>query len=174
VPLTFAPKIAGCCTFNVNNFELTIHDHSEVGTTMTFPESVSRCLRNYVTFSGRASRPEYWWFVLFLFLGGLVANALDTFVLGHHVFYRATGNYMHIMSGNGPVSALFNLATLLPGLSVFVRRMHDTGRSGWWFWLVLIPLVGWIILLVWLCRPTSTGPNQYGAEPPQQAASTTS
>ena len=134
---------------------------------MTFPESVSKCFRNYVTFSGRASRPEYWWFVLFLVIGGGVANILDTTVLGHQVFYKVTADGFSFKSGNGPVSALFNLATLLPGLSVFVRRMHDTGRSGWWFWLVLIPLVGWIILLVWLCRQGGTGPNQYGAEPLQ-------
>ncbi len=132
---------------------------------MTFAESVSKCLRNYVTFSGRASQPEYWWFVLFLVLGGILATIIEVVLFGRPVFYEITGSSFSIRTEGGPVSGLFSLLTLLPGLSVFVRRMHDTGRSGWWFWLILIPLVGAIILLVWLCTRGTTGPNPYGADP---------
>jgi len=98
-------------------------------------------LENYANFSGRATRPEYWWFFL--------ANLILSVVLG---FLPFIGN-------------VYSLATLLPGIAVAMRRLHDTGRSGWWLLLVLIPIVGWIIVIVWLATPGNPGVNEHGAPP---------
>lgn len=95
---------------------------------MGFAEAVKTCFRRCITFSGRASRPEYWWFALFVFLGGLVGAALDTFLFG-------PGNPED--PSVGLVQPLFSLATILPMLAAGWRRLHDTGRPGWY---LLIPL----------------------------------
>ena len=129
---------------------------------MTFADSVTKCFRNYVTFSGRASQSEYWWFILFVLVGSVIATIIEVAVLGQPVVYETTSTSFSVSTHGGPLSGLFSLLTLLPGISVFVRRMHDTGRSGWWFWLGLIPLIGWIFLLVWLCTRGTAGANKYG------------
>ena len=107
-----------------------------------------RVLRHYVDFSGRATRAEYWWFVLFNFLAGVV---LEIFVAVFRPLVFLT--------------TVYALAVLLPGLAVEVRRLHDSNRSAWNLLWGLVPLVGWIILLVFLIRPGTLGPNQYGLEP---------
>jgi uncharacterized membrane protein YhaH (DUF805 family) len=96
---------------------------------MTFQESIQVCFNKYVDFSGRASRSEYWWFALFVFLGSSV--------LGIFSFW---------------LNIIFLLATLLPQLAAATRRLHDTGRSGWWQLIGFIPLIGWIVLIVFLCE----------------------
>ncbi len=106
------------------------------------------CLKNYVGFSGRARRREFWMFVLFNFIATLLTGMIDG-VLG-------TG---------GLVNAIYSLAVLLPGFAVFMRRMHDTGRSGWWWLIGIIPFVGFIVLLVFLCQDSQPGENQYGPNP---------
>ncbi len=115
---------------------------------MTFVESVKICFRKYAEFRGRASRSEYWWFSLFLLLLYVVAA-----VLGNRILIAAS------------------LGTILPAISVFVRRLHDVGRSGWWYWIYLVPLVGTIVLLVWCCKKGTVGPNDYGPDPFSPAAS---
>ncbi len=105
------------------------------------------CWKNYVGFSGRARRKEYWMFVLFNFLAGVVASVIDG-ILGTMMIY-----------------SLYSLAALLPGLAVCARRLHDTDRSGWWILISLIPLVGIIVLIVFLCQDSKPGENQYGANP---------
>lgn len=117
---------------------------------MTFMESVRTVLSKYATFSGRARRSEYWWFVLFTVIVGTVARLIDT-MFGYRY--------------SGPVSIILGLALLLPGLAVAVRRLHDIGRSGWWILLGLIPLVGTIILIVWYVQDGSPGDNAYGSSP---------
>jgi len=92
---------------------------------MTFTESISTCLKKYASFDGIASRSEFWWFFLFLLLAGM-----------------ALGLVSDVLAG------VFNLATLLPSLAVGTRRLHDTDRSGWFQLLWLVPVVGWIILIV--------------------------
>lgn len=109
---------------------------------MTFGESISACLKKYATFDGRARRSEYWWFILFSILvqmgGGIVGQA---------------------------VSGLLCLALLLPSLAVGARRLHDTGRSGWWLLVGLIPLIGWLILIYWFIQRGAESANAYGEAP---------
>ncbi|GKY86303.1 DUF805 domain-containing protein [Sinisalibacter aestuarii] len=129
---------------------------------MTFGQSVSTCFSKYVTFSGRAQRSEFWWWVLFVFVANLVLSVIDSVLFGTTV----TTEYGFEASTNTPIlSGLFGLATLLPGISVAVRRLHDRDKSGWWYWLVLIPLVGIIILIVWFATEGTSGPNRYGEDP---------
>lgn len=107
---------------------------------MSFTEAVNTCFRKYVTFSGRASRPEYWWFVLFLVLGNVVAGIVDGVLFGSgEVEVTDTG---FTASTNGPIGSLFGLATFLPALAAAWRRMHDTGRSGLYVFYPLIAMIG--------------------------------
>ena len=97
------------------------------------------CLKKYVVFSGRATRSEYWYFTLVNFIVSLILALL----------------------GLDLILNLYSLFVLIPGLAVFCRRMHDINRSGWnWFWW-LLPIIGWIILLIYLCTPTKGGENKY-------------
>ena len=116
----------------------------------TFTSATAICLSRYVQFSGRAPRSEYWYFVLFTVIISVIANIIDVIVFG---------------IGYSILSPIANLALLLPGLAAWVRRLHDTDRSGWWWLLALVPVVGWIILLVWNCSRGTRGPNRYGPDP---------
>jgi len=111
-------------------------------------------LKKYAVFDGRARRMEYWYFFLFNMIFAIVAMILDN-VLGIAIEGL----------GYGPIYLLYCLALLLPGLAVSVRRLHDVGKSGWFFFIVLIPIVGPIWLLVLFCRDSMTGENQYGPNP---------
>lgn len=110
---------------------------------------MSALTNNYCNFSGRASRSEYWWFVLFTFILGYVITS---------IFYSHTST-LNIVSG------IVNLALLLPSLGLGVRRLHDIGKSGWWIFIGFIPLVGAIILIVWFCSDSQRTPNEYGPVP---------
>ena len=107
---------------------------------MGFAEAVQSCFKQYVGFTGRARRSEYWWFALFGLIVGIVANLIDT-VLGT----------MSEDTNVGVLGTIVSLALLLPTLAVAIRRLHDTSRTGWWILIGLIPIVGWIILLIWYC-----------------------
>ena len=107
---------------------------------MGFTRAIRTCLRRYAVFSGRASRPEYWWFALFLVVGSAVLSALDRALFGATVVEVAPGRF--VSESNGPLAALFALATLLPALSAGWRRMHDTGRSGLHLLYPLIAMIG--------------------------------
>lgn len=98
---------------------------------MTFQESVRTCFTKYVDFNGRASRSEYWWFALFVLVVSIVL---------------AQVNYT--------LSTLFSLAVLLPSLAAAARRLHDTGRSGWWQLVAFVPVLGTIVLIVFLAQET--------------------
>ncbi len=127
---------------------------------MGFGQAISSCFSQYVTFSGRASRSEYWYFTLFIILVEIVVQILAA--LG-----RLSGSPGMMMAGAGLsiLLALFMLAIFLPGLAVIVRRLHDIDRSGWWYLIGLVPLVGVILLLVWFCSRGTNGPNRFGADP---------
>ena len=103
----------------------------------------------YALFEGRAGRAEYWWFFLANFLIGLVIQVLagvsDALVI---------------------LSLIYSLALLIPGLAVAVRRLHDTNKSGWWILIALVPLVGIIVLIVFLATDGDPGANQYGNPDP--------
>ena len=104
---------------------------------MNFGEAISTCFKKYVVFDGRASRSEYWWFALFTFLVQLVLRFIHPALAG-----------------------LFSLAVLLPSLAVGARRLHDTNRSAWFLLLYLVPIVGWIILIVFYVQEGKE-PNAY-------------
>ncbi len=136
---------------------------------MTLGESIATCFRNYVTFRGRASRSEYWYFVLFLVLVGIALDVVDTFAGTY------TGNRdldyggLDIYFGDdlwpyGLFNSLFMLATLLPALAVAVRRLHDIDFSGWWA-LLFATVIGVIPLIVMLCWRPSRGDNRFGPPP---------
>ncbi|WP_374971182.1 DUF805 domain-containing protein [Terrabacter sp. BE26] len=115
---------------------------------MSFGEAVSTVLtQKYATFSGRARRSEYWFFYLFSILVTGVLNVLMAVTGAKAISYLAI---------------LFGLALLIPSLAVGVRRLHDTGRSGWWLLIGLIPIIGAIILIVFLAGDSQPGPNAYG------------
>ena len=117
---------------------------------MGFGEAVQSVFSKYATFSGRARRSEYWYFVLLQVIVTAVLNGL----------YSATGSVAFPV-----ILVLFDLALLVPSLAVCWRRLHDIGRSGAYYFFVLIPLVGWILLLVWMCQDSQPGANQYGPNP---------
>lgn len=104
-------------------------------------------LKNYVGFSGRARRAEYWQFTLFNIIA-LVACFVIDLAIKSPILY-----------------ALYALAVLLPSLAVAVRRLHDTDRSGWWLLIGLVPLIGGIVLLVFMCLEGTRGNNKHGADP---------
>lgn len=116
-------------------------------------------LKNYATFTGRARRSEFWYGILFNFLALIVANVLDS-VLGTKIMtdfgFELPYGYVYIG---------YVLLTFIPFLAVQVRRLHDVGKSGWFYLIVLIPLIGFIWLLVLDCTEGTPGPNQYGENP---------
>lgn len=104
---------------------------------MTFTESVRTCFVKYADFNGCASRSEFWWWVLFNFIASMA---------------------LEVVSFN--VSLAFAIATLLPYTAVTTRRLHDTDRGGWFQLVALIPIIGWILLIIWCTQEGR--PNQYG------------
>jgi uncharacterized membrane protein YhaH (DUF805 family) len=116
---------------------------------MSFPEAVRTCLGRYANFTGRARRAEYWWFALFQVLVLVLAEIVDYAV------------------GSGPAILTFlaTLALILPSLAVSVRRLHDTGKSGWWILISFVPIVGPVVLLVFVLSGGDPAANQYGPSP---------
>jgi uncharacterized membrane protein YhaH (DUF805 family) len=112
-----------------------------MGRAMTFADAVRSCLSKYATFSGRAQRSEYWYFVLFFFLGSLVCGFVDHLLFGVPVVEMGEEQD----SGDGPVELIFGLAMFLPMLAAGWRRMHDTGRSGLLLLYPLIVMVGIVV-----------------------------
>ena len=117
-----------------------------------------KVMKQYADFSGRARRKEYWMFVLFNIIFLVVAAILDN-VLG--LSFKLYGQSL----GYGWLYTLYCLAIIVPGLAVCVRRLHDIGKSGWWYFIGLVPLVGVIVLIVWFCTDSQAGKNEWGANP---------
>lgn len=105
-------------------------------------------LKNYVGFSGRARRKEYWMFTLFNIIIALLLGVVDG-----------------LLGTGGIIGGIYTLAILLPAIAVSIRRLHDTGRAGWWFLLILIPLIGPLVLLVFMVFEGNSGDNTYGSDP---------
>ena len=116
---------------------------------MDFKTAVRTCLAKYATFTGRAQRSEYWWFILFQLLAGMAIVVVDAALFG--------------LLGQ-PVAVLWSLAMIPPTLAAGTRRLHDTGRSGWFQLVAFIPAVGWIILLYFYVSDGTPGPNAYGPD----------
>lgn len=116
-------------------------------------------LRKYATFAGRARRREYWSFVLFSLVIVVALTIVD----------MAAGLWNYD-ARIGALSALYLVATLLPGLAVAVRRLHDTGRTGWWLLVGFVPVIGNIVLLVFFLLDSTPGDNQFGPNPKTSAA----
>lgn len=119
-------------------------------------------LKNYATFTGRARRSEYWYFALFNFIFVIVAAVLDNLIGSTFTIDTTAGA---IPLGYGYIYVLYSLFVFIPGLAVTVRRLHDTGKSGWFFFIILIPIAGAIWLLVLLCTDSVPGINKYGPNP---------
>jgi uncharacterized membrane protein YhaH (DUF805 family) len=118
---------------------------------MNFGQAIKTCLNKYATFSGRATRSEYWYFFLFLVTVNIVASVLDSTIFGAM-----------------PVLYLIaTLALLVPSIAAGVRRLHDTDKAGWWLLVGLIPVIGTIVLIVFFCQRGSVGTNQFGPDPLQ-------
>jgi uncharacterized membrane protein YhaH (DUF805 family) len=113
---------------------------------MNFGQAIQSGFRNYVNFNGRAMRSEYWYWTLFAVLLQLAVEMV-------------TDGEVSWISG------LVSLALFLPSLSVSIRRLHDIDKSGWWFLLWFVPIVGWIVMIYWACRKGTDGANRFGPDP---------
>ncbi|GAB7191535.1 DUF805 domain-containing protein [Kineococcus sp. NUM-3379] len=122
---------------------------------MNAAEAVRSSLHRYAGFSGRARRSEYWYFALFTLAVSAVAGLVD----------RAIGSDLETGSGLGIVGLITSLALLVPGLAVFWRRMHDTGRSGAWVLLWFVPIFGWVAAVVLCCLDSEPAHNRFGPSP---------
>ena len=120
---------------------------------MEFGDAVKAGFQKYFDFSSRSIRSEYWWWTLFVFIASIVLGMIDG-------LFGLLGPL-----GLGPFGALFSIATLVPGLALSVRRLHDVNRSGWWLLLLLVPLIGALIILFWAVSKGDEGPNDYGPNP---------
>lgn len=116
----------------------------------TFVGALKDGMSRYVEFSTRSNRPQFWWWTLWTLILGFVSAIVDA-MLG--------------MDEGGIFNLLVNLVLFLPSLAVAIRRLHDIGRSGWWYLLIFIPIVGWIILIVFFCTRSADQPNQWGPVP---------
>lgn len=112
-----------------------------------------KVFRDFATFTGRARRREYWTFVLVNLGVAVIASLLDGVLFGDAAV----------------LSSIYTLVVIVPGLAVSMRRLHDTGRSGWWFLISFVPLVGFIVMLVYMTQDSDPGPNAYGPSPKQAA-----
>ncbi|BDF94401.1 MULTISPECIES: DUF805 domain-containing protein [Pseudoalteromonas] len=110
-------------------------------------EYFMEAMRRYADFNGRIRRKAYWMFILFNVIFSIVTGAVDYF------------------TGTAIVGTIYSLALLIPQLSAGARRLHDTNRSGWWQLLWLVPIVGWIVLIIFLAQDSQEGENDHGANP---------
>lgn len=110
-------------------------------------------VKKYAVFSGRARRSEYWFFILFYTIFNLVLSYIDA-IAG-----------LMIVEGLGILSTILGLGLLLPTIGVTIRRLHDSGKSGWWFLFMMIPLLGWVVGLIFMVLGSSEGENKYGPNP---------
>lgn len=124
---------------------------------MTFTHAVKTCFQRGTVFGGRAGRPEFWYFWLFQILIQLVLTAIE---IGLSIaFDRNLEQLFDVISG------IIGLIFLIPTLAVGARRLHDIDRTGWWQLLYLVPVIGWIALLVFWCLKGTPGDNRFGPQP---------
>ena len=122
---------------------------------MSFQEAIQTVFSKYATFGGRARRSEYWYFMLFVCCVNVIIRILAMIVGDNSILTP-------VLAG---ISMIFSLGVLVPQIAVAVRRLHDIGKSGWFYLIGLIPLIGWILMIVWFCTDSQPGDNQYGPNP---------
>jgi uncharacterized membrane protein YhaH (DUF805 family) len=125
--------------------EIEVIEYSEPSKT-GFVSAIKKGFRGYVVWDARSTRSEYWWWTLFAVIVAIIASIIDSVL-----FSTSMG------SGTGPVYLISGLALFLPGLSLWIRRLHDTDRSGWWTWILLVPIAGFIVALVFALLPSKAG-----------------
>jgi uncharacterized membrane protein YhaH (DUF805 family) len=125
--------------------EIEVIEYSEPSKT-GFVSAIKKGFRGYVVWDARSTRSEYWWWTLFAVIVAIIASIIDSVL-----FSTSMG------SGTGPVYLISGLALFLPGLSLWIRRLHDTDRSGWWTWILLVPIAGFIVALVFALSPSKAG-----------------
>ncbi|MDR0867046.1 MAG: DUF805 domain-containing protein [Planctomycetota bacterium] len=113
-------------------------------------------LEKYAVFTGRAGRAEFWWFF---------AVHLAALLIFTHLAQTAAAN---VASSVGTLFTIYVLATALPFIGASYRRLHDTGRAGWKHWLIIVPVFGWFLLILWWSEPSQPVRNQYGDAPAPQ------
>jgi uncharacterized membrane protein YhaH (DUF805 family) len=129
-------------------------------------EEMLKPLKHFADVTGRARRREFWSWFLFVWVMLLVLMYLDTVLgLGGTATSYRTGNSMGFSMTGGLLTLIFALATLIPSVTVSVRRLHDVGKSGWFLLFIVVLLFGWIYLLYLYVQPGMTGPNEYGPDP---------
>jgi uncharacterized membrane protein YhaH (DUF805 family) len=118
---------------------------------MNFSQAIKTCFKKYAVCSGRASRSEFWWWMLFTFLAKIIIQTIDI-VLFEKI---------------SPLSIIFHLAVFIPTIAVIARRLQDINLKQWW-WLISFTIIGIIPLLYWFCKKGTEGDNRFGADPLQQ------
>ncbi len=128
--------------------EIQISEYSEPQKT-GYIDAIKKGFKGYVVWNARSTRAEYWWWTLFALIVAVVSSILDSIIFG--------GDFGSV----SPIYSITTLALFLPGLSVFIRRLHDTDRTGWWFWIGLVPFVGIIVLFIFMLLPSKMAPTRW-------------
>ncbi len=120
---------------------------------VSFAGAISLGFQRYFDFSGRSSRSEFWWWGLFVFISSVVLTFADIGIGTHHEETQT-----------GLLTTVFRLGSLIPGIAVGVRRLHDINRTGWWLWMYAISflIIPFVILFVWSVKRSDPGENKYG------------
>jgi uncharacterized membrane protein YhaH (DUF805 family) len=127
----------------------------------TFNQYFIDTIKNkYADFNGRATRSEYWYFVLFYFILSVIARVIDIMLVNPQLTLSPEAAQQGTV-----ITGLFSLALLLPQIAVSIRRLHDIGKSGWWYLLILVPIIGWLILIYFYIQDSQLGSNVYGSNP---------
>jgi uncharacterized membrane protein YhaH (DUF805 family) len=116
---------------------------------MNFQTSIKTCFNKFAIFSGRASRSEFWFFILFGTIGGIIATIIDVMIFGYTI------------EDNGPIYLIFWIITMIPSVAVATRRLHDINKSGWWQ-LLWFTIIGGILLIVWHATGGESKKNKFG------------
>lgn len=122
---------------------------------MTFGQAIKSGFQNYTSWKGRATRSEFWYWTLFVWLVEL------PFSIWYQASVNVTNDSLNLFTPAYFVLVLVALVFFLPSLAVMIRRLHDTDRSGGYWWMGIIPLVGWIFILVYMLQPTKPGANRF-------------
>ena len=131
---------------------------------MDFIDSTKSGFTRYFDFTTRSSRSEYWWWALFVILVSIVLVVVNSILFGPTVGESHTGGITYMYDG-GILGLIFTLLTLIPWVALGCRRLHDVDKSGWWQLIMIIPLIGFLVLLYWFVKRGDVGQNRFGADP---------